>query len=388
MAKRRTQTRAQVRQEIAETAQNGAEITDFSDGEADTIERINAALSDEGGEHAFGLRINEVFKTPEGAWKEGWVFNAEVGEMNTLRERIAQECGPGRYRVRVLRDGRPFKQYDLEIRMTMAQRRAAANPAAPAPAILPAPALAAAGGDLGGLMLQAINNQSRMLEAIGQRLMTPPAAPSFKEMLETMQLMAGMMPKAAEPPAPETGFKMFMQAFELSEKLHGERAGDGGTGSNMIDLVRDTLRELPNILRTVQQVQAPNGAPPQLTPPSGAPAQPVIIPAAPAATSPRPPASPQERVAQLKAYLLQEAAKGTDPAMCADHADELMPQELFEAIGAAPDPIGMLLQAWPDAAPYRAWFEKLIAEFFEAGDPAEAEPGQPHDLPMAANRAH
>ena len=57
--------------------------------------------------------------------------------------------------------------------------------------------------------------------------------------------------------------------------------------------------------------------------------------------------------------------------MCADYAMETMPVELWNAIGNVPDPAGMLLQVFPEAAPHKAWFEKLVAEFFieEDGKP-------------------
>lgn len=389
MPRRKTQTRDVVRETLQNPPQVDAETAELLDGEAETIERIQAALDDSAGSHVWLIRVNEVFKTPEG-WKEGWAFNADIGEIAALRERIAAECGPGRFRCRVLRDGLPFKQYDLEIRMTMAQRRAAANPA---PAIPPAPVSVpgAAGGDLAGLMLQAINNQTRMLESILARPAAP-AGPSIKETLETMQLMFASMPKAPEPAPPETGFKMFLQAFELSEKIHGQRGGEGETGSNIYDLVRDTLRQLPEILQTLkpQQGQPLAVAPPAaLAPPRDRPAaNPAPAPAAaPAAPGPRAQLHElQARVDKLKTYLLAQAAAGVDPAMCADAADELMPEELFQAIGEAPDPLAMLLQAWPEAAPHRAWFEKLIAEFFEEGEANGAAPGGPPADGIPANR--
>jgi uncharacterized protein (DUF305 family) len=372
MPDRKTKTRAQMRQDLARQAAidqaTESDSADLVDSEAQTIERIQAALSDGGGAHAWLIRVNEIFKTPAGT-KEGWAFNADIGEMETLRERIAQECGPGSYRCRVLRDGMPFKQYDLEIRMTMAQRRQLSQPAAPATA---APALAAADGLPVGLarILEGQNKQIEQMAALIAAIANRPAGPTMSDMLAQMKMMQEMMPK---PPESDVGFKMFMQAFELAQKIQGE-AGPK-EGSNMIDLVRDTLQQLPTLLQTIKdQNPAPPMAPPQLArAPQVAPA---VIPAAPT-----PPAAPnvfnqaQQQIERLKAYLLQEAAKGTDPAMCADYAMENMPAELWEALGQVPDPVAAMLQVFPEAASHRAWFEKLIAEFFEAGDDDAPEPG-------------
>ena len=377
MPTRKTKTRAQMRQELARQAEieqeTGAEPGDFIDSEAETIERIQAALSDGPDAHTWLVRVNEVFKTPNGI-KEGWAFNADLGEITTLRERIAQECGPGTYRCRVLRDDRPFKQYDLEIRMTMAQRRQLAGAASSPAAAVPAVVQPSAGG-LSPELLRILDNQNRMIEAIANR----PAGPTMTDLLAQMKMMRDMMP---EPPASNVGFDMFMKAFDLAKTIQGEKGDSDGGGSTLIDLVRDAIKDLvPEIMKRLPPPQ-PAFAPPApvlaAPPPPAAPQPaPIVAPAPPPMQKPQ---TDMDAVNQLKTYLLAEAQKGTDPAMCADYAMETMPAELWDAIGSAPDPLALLLQAFPEARPYQAWFAKLIAEFFEEGE-ARPEPT------LAANAA-
>ena len=67
------------------------------------------------------------------------------------------------------------------------------------------------------------------------------------DMFSQMKMMQEMMPK---PPESDVGFKMFMQAFELAQKIQGETGGGDGGGSGIIDLLRDGIKDLgPELLK-------------------------------------------------------------------------------------------------------------------------------------------
>jgi len=359
MARRKTSTRENTAREIqAQEAQQAPEV-EILDRETETIERLEAALSDAGGAHDWKIRVNEIFQTREGAWKEGWAFNADVGEIASLRERIAQECGPGRYRCRVLRDGMPFKQYDLEIRLTLAQRRQAKDGTGALPA--PLTPAATAGEPVMAQILAGLQRGQEALSAALAAIAAKPAGPSMTDLLAQMKIMREMMP---EPAAPNVGFDMFMKAFTVAKELVGE--GGNQKGSTLYDVLERMAGPLMDNLPKLMQAAQPAAPAPATLPqvPQHQPA-PFVPPQAPAA-------APAERMAQadaLKRYLVGEAAKGTDPSMCVDFLMENMPPEMNEALLQADDPLSLVLQVIPEAVPHRAWFGALLDQVFEPIEP-------------------
>jgi hypothetical protein len=374
MGRRRSTVSAQTVRELDEVAERNAEI---ADNESETIERIQAALGDGGTDSIWLIRVNQVVKEPDGTITEGWMFNANITEMETLRERIAAECGPGRYRCRVQKDSKPFKQYDLVIMLPLAQRRAAALPAAQAPAAqAPAPA-----SDISPAVLRILENQNRMIEAIANR----PAGPTMTDILSQMKMMKELMPEA---PAPMAGFEMFTKALDLARNILGDRPSGGKeTGAGVLDLARDLIPKLPEILNAARPLQGqPAPAPAaMLANPQPVPQQPHQP--APLMQAPAGEATPQQKMEQankLKAYLLDAAAKGTDPAMCVDFAMENMPPELDQALLEAENPLDLVMQVIPEAVPYRAWFSRLLDELFAPDEPEAAlTPAPGNGLPPA-----
>lgn len=327
-----------------------------SDNEAEAIERIQAAFSDDGHDSTWLIRVNQVVKEPDGSITEGWVFDANIQEIDNIRDRLARDCGPGRYRCRVQRDRKPFKQFDLVILLPIAQRKAAL-PAAPA-AVVTSPA-----AGISPELLRILENQNRMIEAIANR----PAGPTMTDLLSQMKMMSELMPK---PVAPDTGYDMFMKALTVAKELVGEGGGGGG-GSPILGLVEKiapmVLEKLPVLAQVANQQQ-----PTAMAPPIMAPHQPAPLITPPATVAP---ATPAERIAQadqLKAYLLGEAAKGTDPAMCVDFLMEHMPPELNEGLLSADDPLALVCQVIPEAVPHKAWFGRLLDLIFEPLEPSGA----------------
>lgn len=324
------------------------------DKESETIELIQTAFGDDGENSTWLIRVNQVVKEADGATIEGWVFNANIQEISTLRERIATECGPGRYRCRVQRDGKAFKQYDLVILLPLSARRP--NIAPPTPAT-PAPTQNAISPEL----LRVLDNQNRMIEAIANR----PAGPSMTDLLSQMKLMREMMP---EPAAPNVGFDMFMKALTVAKELVADGGGGGGdSGSPIISLVEKLvpmlLEKLPALAQIAQQPPPAQIAPPIMQH-QPAPLMQNPVPQVQATESQR-----VEQADKLKSYLLGEAAKGTDPAMCADYLQENMPPELSEALLQADDPLALVLQVMPEAVPHKAWFGRLLDLIFEPLEP-------------------
>jgi hypothetical protein len=358
MPTRKTRPREKAREALKATGELMPETVDVLDSESETIEKLEAALDDSAGAHEWKIRVNEVFQTREGTWKEGWAFNADVGEIGSLRERIAAECGPGRYRCRVLRDGFPFKQYDLEIRLTMAQRRQAKDGYTPAPASSIAPASSAG---LSPDLLRILDNQTRLIEAIANRAPAPPP-PTMADMLSQLKMIQELMPK---PPAAVDAFDMFMKALGVAKELVGNAGGGGdGGGSTIYDLAGKILpgliEKLPANLGQVVAPAAAPGARPAAPAMAHNPA-PLMPHQAPAAMT------AQQRLEQankLKSYLLAEAAKGTDPAMCVGFVTENMPPELDEALLQADDALALILQIMPEGRPYETWFAGLLDQLF------------------------
>jgi hypothetical protein len=149
--------------------------------------------------------------------------------------------------------------------------------------------------------------------------------------------------------------------------LVGERGGGGdGGGSSLYDLAGKILPGLIDKLpANLGQLAAPGAPPARAMQHNPAPLMARVDQAAPMGQ-----AQKIDQAQKLKAYLLGEAAKGTDPAMCVDFAAENMPAELEEALLQADDALALIMQAIPEARPFQNWFARLLDLMFTADETA------------------
>jgi hypothetical protein len=348
---------------------------DGIDTEADAIARIRGAFNESGEATSWKVSVYQVIAVPGRASREAWIDDYEIDQLDNLRKRLAEEYGAGRYRCRAMRDGRPFRQYDVEIATS------------PRRSIVPQQPLAAAPRDeVSPTLLAILERQDATLRLIAERMTAPApvAGQSVKDMVEMMVAVQKLVP----PPAPPNiGIEMFNKGIELAQKL-----GNNGGETNLLDVVREAFNS-PVIQGLVARAAAPapiaHNTGTDLPEPSPAPlALQRATPAkAPARAAAPPAAAAPGAIApewiEVKNYLIGEAAKGTDPQIVADWTLENLPPGLFELLEQSDDPVGSLQVAFPEIAQHRAWFEKMLSYCYEpdAGGQAEqpandAQPGR------------
>lgn len=349
----------------------------LEDQEQRALDVIEGALA-ENGSDGFVCRVHQIENRPGQRPGEPWIFDADIAELEGIRPRLLTEYGPGRYRIRVNRNRRLFRQYDIEIAVS---RATAAAMRAPAPAFVAAPA-----GDLPPAVVAMLDrmerNQTALLERLAQSQQAPSPAGAMEQALGMMKMFKELMPQAA---APNIGFDMFKQAFDLAREIAPAREEGGGLSSLVGKLI-----ESPLLKAMVEKAYVPGAAPGgQVALPPWADDGEVPVPAAPlpAALSRHQPApanapawhggapAPAANGAlppalqEVRDYLLAEARRGADPAMAADYAQERIPNELFDAMEKYQgEPVDLLIQLFPEAAPHRPWFARLIENLYEGED--------------------
>lgn len=355
MSGRRAGSRVQTRPVSAGAAADEAVTDGFVDAAQEAIEQtLEAFSSRDPTERWYGraYRVIDESKPYE------HLLTFPVDELEGIEERL-HEFGSGLYCVRVFKGSRIFKQARYSIYEP--ERKAA-----------PAAAVDATAG-LAAMMEQQNRFFAQMMERMDARIaaVAQPAAVAVDPMLAIERIASAMkafqtaVPTPA-PPDPMMGVNLFMQAFELANKLRGEAGGEGE--SSWMDVVRDGVKSVPwlDIAQAFTAQQRPPAPQPRT-----APLQPVTLQPRPVPENTQvPPAPPpltmqqqQEQLAQLKVEierLVKRAAKGSPTDESAGTLFDDWGPEAVKFLMGQPDFLQRIELLVPEVVQYRPWFAELV----------------------------
>lgn len=370
MVKKSTQIRPRRAAAGSLDAMNGAgqggAIEMDDDDEFRVLNSLNAEFNS-GEQHDWLCRVFRLIPVPGRQPREGWLFDHNVAELRTLREIIAQQRGPGRYRARVIKDNIPFRQYDFDIEVDLrpAQAPLAAAPAATAPA-----------SSFEAMMLQMMENQNRFMQMLAERLTTQPAVVDESE---RMLKMAQTMKALQELNAPANiGLEMFKEGMNLMKDITPK--GDGA-GAGVMDLAMAAIDKAGPVLEKLLSQQrapvpnAPRAAVPSLPPRSAAPANAPARSNAAAADAPAANGEIPQEMIELKNYLVIKAREGAQPELLADYVERQLGEPGMALLEAQDDPLMFLEGLFPDIVEHRNWFIALMDALWpeeEEQPPADA----------------
>jgi hypothetical protein len=235
-------------------------------------------------------------------------------------------------------------------------------------------------------------------------------------MMTAMASVMAQMRETFQPPrpaalAPAAEQKDPMDYLIKGIELANELRGDGGTGSTVMDVLRDGVKALGPHLGTLAANAQANGAPPGMLPTAPGPGAPIPrhLPTMPSGAMPPPPGpvpgvTPQEgppmfagiQNAMFRKYvamLVDKAAADADPALYAELILDNAPFELIEGFLQRPELAAELARFDPRVLQFRAWFGELetslrqmiadaMAEQNPAGVPANPAGAEIHSAPF------
>jgi hypothetical protein len=364
--------------------QNAAEIvlnSEFEDEGTDDADEIRA-LSELDGSGDVRWNIHRTMPA-SGA---GWVGVLSTSELSL--ERIAQEFGVGRYRVK---GSRPNGTIAGQRTITIAQVPRALQ----APSVASAPAAPTGVQDFITLMEAKDKERSaNMLQwaAIIGPIATAMLPAMFGNKGPTLQdLTATLVNMKQLNGGSESQLSKIEELAKLVEVVQGI-GGDGGKGSGWADIVRDGIKTVGDVLPALASRIPGFMPPPQvaLTPPAPV----VISQSSDPAARPRPQVQAKngDPMMQLLGWLKEQcaglahqASLNKDPNLYADvvldNLPEVDPTMLRNMLGA-PDWWATLCQFSPNVQPYPQWFAECREALVKGLDEmisATAPPKMPHD---------
>jgi hypothetical protein len=327
-----------------------------TDAPEDADELRALAELDAGGDITFQvIRVMPVIN-------KGFVGSLSSPEL-TL-EKIQQEFGKGRYRVRGIRaNGQYVKQTMIDI----ATDARGAAPAAPPPA---APAAAPGFASIQEyIAMEEAREQKRsnsirewvaILAPLGTAIIPAiignkgPTLAELSTTLTNMKALAG---------GNESSLGKVEEIAKLIDAVKGIGGSDEKTGSTWVDLIRDVAKELGPALGAIVATKLPGISAPAL--PNPAAARPQLNPTP--APAPAQPPKEADEMAQLLTWLreqleglVHQAKKNSDPALYADVVLDNLPDgvdpALLKNFLAKPDWWASLTMFYSAVRPYGVWF--------------------------------
>jgi hypothetical protein len=329
-----------------------------------------------------------VFRTMPAA-TAGWVGVFSTSELSL--ERIAQEFGTGRYRVK---GSRPNG--------TIAGTRTVSIAAVPKnlmPVVAPPAAPEKNGGIQDYIALMEAKDKERSASmrewaAILAPLFAPIAANLFGQKGPTLQdLTATLVNMKQLNGGSESQLSKIEELAKLVEVVQG--IGGEGKGSSWADIVRDGIKTVGDVLPALA-TRIPGFMPPPAAPALTPPAPVVVSHNSPPAPGPRPQAAPKpsgDPMLQLLGWLKEQcaglahqASLNKDPNLYADvvldNLPDVDPTMLRNMLGA-PDWWATLCQFSPNVQPYPQWFAECREALVKGLDEmiASVAPPKGHSMP-------
>ncbi len=333
------------------------------------------------------VSVDRVGTSRDGLIKDPYLFDIDGTQVRGLHARLQRDWGTGRYRVRVLRNGRQHKRFDICVE---------------APARAPEPSRNSEISEVLRAMQEQNERTVAMMTKVLEQKQTSAADPLavFERAVRLANELRSPAPaSASSSDSGGVGYvEAFKQALEMFEKMGG--GGGGASESNFIDLVRDFIKSpaLGVFLRTMLQ-----NAPPAT---AALPA-----PAAPGSSLPAPPATssgvssgpvagnaadivaalPQTMQQQIRAAaddLIGHAKANSDPGPCAEWIAKNWEREFIETVIGQPQWFDVVCAIAPEARNYHAWLTCLRDELRDIFDEIEEPEAAAGAAPIAPNGAH
>jgi hypothetical protein len=309
----------------------------------------------------------------------GWVGVLSTSELSL--ERIAQEFGVGKYRVK---GSRPNGTIAGQRTVTIAQVPKSLQ-------ALPVVAPAAAGGISEYISLMEAKEKERSSSMrewalILSPILAPIAANLFGSKGPTLnELTQTLMNMKALNGGSESSLTKIEELAKLVEVVQGI-GGDGGKGSTWADIARDGVKALGDALPMLAS-RIPGMAPPPMA------AAPAALPSPSQPPRPAQAAKPTEQPPMLQllgwlkeqlSALAHQASLNKDPELYAEVVLDNLPSvdpKMLRDVLAKPDWWATLVQFSPNVQPYPQWFAecreallKGLEEMLHAAEPPQPMP--------------
>lgn len=333
----------------------------------DAMSYINSlAASREGVE--WNCRVYQILSAGRGATERmPYLYDVQLEDLPEQEARLGNEYpGGGSFRVAVRMNNALLKN----IRLDIAPRPGYKAPAPAWQVAAAAPIAEAPQTDrLESIFVRMAEMQERSAQQtrdlIAGLMAARPASASstLNEQLEIFTKFQAMIPKGQQ----ESTQQSFEKGMEFAMKIVEARGSGGDGGMDWVGLAKEALSSplIKDMLASMATAaQAGQGQQPQ----------PLI--ASPATASPE-----SQQAAQAIDMLLSQAAAGVDPKFTAAQVWQLVPAAFMEELEAQDDVAGYLIAKFPQAAPHRAWLERLVAELWEPEQSASAPTLAPVNAP-------
>lgn len=318
----------------------------------------------------FVLKVYRVNGNNKLGGTEEWIFDCDPSELpinERLRDEFTTAGQSSIFRVRVIKNKRPYRQWDYRI----------FKPAGKAVAVQQNE-MAGLAENLSRMFAEQQRQTLEILQRIEARHAAPAATDPLDMITKTIGLITGM--QAAMPKAENSMIEVFKLGMEM------RNSAEGGSETGILDVVKALAEKIDfsQFRFPPQPVQQPPqvalAAPPaQLNPRPLAPVPPVRQAGPVSHVPPPPPANGgimQAFAPQLR-QLADKAARGSDPELWADVLLEELPEPAMAALMNFPreNLVQECASVEPRVRQYEPWFSRLLAILREAWEnEREAEP--------------
>lgn len=329
------------------------------------LQAVNAEADADTIDAEFSVRVYEHPDRLKGETKLAWLPNMDcsVGDLDGIRQRLFQNYGAGTFQIRVRRQNRIFRLFDIRIK-------------APPGYVAPGRAEQAPQPQPQAELVQLLARMNERLDRIERGATAPATTADPMALFEKGMAFAERMLGARQAPAIADPMALFERGMEFAERI-AKTTGDGDSGS-IVGIVKDVLAS-----PIVQQI-ATNFA-------QSLPAQPEAQPATVAQLPHRPqpqraaPVAVSDPLTTGINYLVSQAAAGTQPDLLASYVLQNVPAHILDQLEDTADPVTFLAERFPQIGPYRPWFVALLNSLYEDATQTEADHGKPTGVDATAS---
>lgn len=310
--------------EIDDAPDQELQITDEETVELDILNEMNGGV----GDSKYKYRVNRVTGPNYKGVREPFCFEGDAATFVGIHEKIAKDHGPGQYRIRIFKDNRLVRRFDVEIDKAL---------------VVPIPPPLPEKNDLASVIAEMNRNQMVFMERIITRLEQPGTqtqADPFSMMEKMSTIMKNMRGE-------ETGAAALFGAFTKGIEAFRDMGGNGGSEKGLLDFASDFLKS--PMLETIVKNKA--------NPPA-------VIPLPENNQNPQIEVQqqPQDILTTTIQFLITKAARNADPALYAEYVLDNLPLEMTQTIVNDPQILPKLMQAYPAMMQYNVWFQELLAD--------------------------
>lgn len=292
--------------------------------ELDILNEMNSGM----GDSKYKYRVNRVTGPNYKGVREPFCFEGDAASFIGVQEKIAKDYGAGQYRIRIFKDNRLIRRFDLEV-----DKQIVATIAPPS----------TERNDLASVIAEMNRSQMVFMERIMTRLEQPSAIPP-SDPFSMMEKMSTIMKNMR---GEETGAAALFGAFTKGIEAFRDMGGNGGSEKGLLDFASDFLKS--PMLETIVKNKA--------NPPT-------TIPLPENNQNPQIEVQhqPQDILTTTIQFLITKAARNADPALYAEYVLDNLPPEMTQTIVNDPQILPKLMHSYPAMLQYNVWFQELLAD--------------------------